>query len=223
MPRRERRPSPPWPQRRTALRSAPRDGQACAASDGLGHAASRAVFGGRTGANGCNLRDYHGPMARRFTVLVLALSAVGSTACSTTKLGSSVTTTSTTPRTSTSSTGQSAPRSTTISVPVGPMCRNGQIAVSIQTSYVGAGSAARRRTPNVGRSACTLDGYPGVAGLNTRGQQIAQAGRSTAFGGSPADVNVNPGQLAEAMVQGAMELFGRVDTSLVRFSSRRRT
>ncbi len=84
------------------------------------------------------------------------------------------------------------------------MCGNGQIAVSIQTSYVGTGSAAEvLGFLNVGRSACTLYGYPGVAGLNSRSQQIAQAGRSTDFGSSPASVNVDPGHLAEALVQGS--------------------
>ena len=88
--------------------------------------------------------------------------------------------------------------------PVGPMCRNGQIAVSIQASYVGAGSAAEELGfRNVSTSLCTLHGYPGVAGLNLQGRQIAQAERSDIDGGPPTDVNLNPGQLAEALIQGS--------------------
>jgi hypothetical protein len=84
------------------------------------------------------------------------------------------------------------------------MCRNGQIAVSIQTSYVGAGSAAEELgLQNVSMSPCSLHGYPGVAALNMQSRQIAQAGRSDADGGPPTDVNLNPGQLAEALIQGS--------------------
>jgi hypothetical protein len=137
-------------------------------------------------------------MAWRLTVLVLALLAVGSTACPTTSPSSSPTTT------SISSTGPSTPPTTTSKASVGPTCRNGQLAVSIQFSYVGAGSAAEELGfLNVSKSHCTLYDNPGAAALNQQGQQIAQAGRSDTDGGSPTDVNLKPGQLAEALIQGS--------------------
>lgn len=147
------------------------------------------------GVNHFDQTAHDAPMARRLTILVLALLAVGSTACSTTSPTSSATTSSTT------TTAPSSPTTTT--APVVPMCRNGQLAVSIQTSYVGAGSAADELGfLNVSQSICTLNGYPGVAALNVQGQQIAQAERSDADGGPPTDVNLKPGQLAEALIQG---------------------
>lgn len=85
------------------------------------------------------------------------------------------------------------------------MCGNGQIAVSIRGSYLGAGSAAEELGfLNVSTSPCTLHGYPGAAALNTQGQQIVQVKRSTMDGGSAtADVKLNPGQLAEALLSGS--------------------
>jgi hypothetical protein len=84
------------------------------------------------------------------------------------------------------------------------MCRNGQIAVSIQSSYVGAGSAAEELgLQNVSKAACSLRGYPGVAALNLQSHQVAQAERSDTNGGPPTDVNLNPGQFAEALIQGS--------------------
>jgi hypothetical protein len=88
--------------------------------------------------------------------------------------------------------------------PAGPACGNAQIAVSIQSSYVGMGSAAEELGfRNASSSLCTLYGYPGAAALNQQGLQIAQAGRSDADGGPPTDVNLNPGQLAGALIQGS--------------------
>ena len=131
---------------------------------------------------------------RQFTVLLLALTAFGATACSTT--------TSSSPPTTSATTATSSPPATTSSS--GPMCGGGQIAVSIQTSFVGAGSAAEELGfLNVSQSLCTLHGYPGVAALNLQGQEMAQAGRGDTGGGPPAVVNLSPGQLAEALIQGS--------------------
>jgi hypothetical protein len=55
---------------------------------------------------------------------------------------------------------------------------------------------------NVSKSLCTLYGYPGAAALNQQGQQIAQAGRSDADGGPPREVDLKPGKMAEALIQG---------------------
>jgi hypothetical protein len=107
----------------------------------------------------------------------------------------------------TSTTTSATTSSTTIPSTAVP-CRNGQIAITIQASYMGAGSAAEELGfLNVSSSVCTLDGYPGVAALNAHGQQIAQA-RRDAYGGPPTDVNLNPGQLAEALMQGSDEPSG---------------
>jgi hypothetical protein len=63
---------------------------------------------------------------------------------------------------------------------------------------------------NVGTSACTLSGYPGVAGLNASGQQVTQAERTragylggfrTTTGPLPV-VDLQPGQTASAFVEG---------------------
>jgi len=63
---------------------------------------------------------------------------------------------------------------------------------------------------NVGTTECTLSGYPGVAGLNSSGQQVTQAERTRAgyLGGfrttaGPLPVVVlQPGQTASAFVEG---------------------
>ena len=141
-------------------------------------------------------------MARRLAVLFLALMATGSAACSTTTSSSSPTTTTASP--TVPSTQATTTTTTTTTAPVGPMCGNGQIAVSIQTSYVGAGSAAEELGfLNVSKSLCTLHGYPGAAALNLQGHQIAQAERSDIDGGLPTDVTLSPGQLGEALIQGS--------------------
>ncbi len=93
---------------------------------------------------------------------------------------------------------------TTTTTPTGPRCGNGQLAVSVQTSYVGAGSAAEELGfRNVSTVACTLHGYPGAAALDPQGRQIAQAERNDLNGGAPTDVVLRPGPLAEASIQGS--------------------
>jgi hypothetical protein len=101
---------------------------------------------------------------------------------------------------------------TTAPTPIVPSSRNGQLSVSIQASYVGAGSAAEEfGFLNVSNSACTLEGYPGVAALNVQGQEIDQARRGDAIGGPPTEVNLNPGQLAEALIVGSDGSIGTCD------------
>lgn len=69
---------------------------------------------------------------------------------------------------------------------------------------MGAGSAAEELGfLNVSSSLCTLSGYPGVAALNTQGQQIAVATRSDSDGAALTDVDLKPGQIAAALVQGS--------------------
>jgi hypothetical protein len=93
---------------------------------------------------------------------------------------------------------------TTPHTPIGPPCHSGQLSISIQASYVGAGSAAEELAfLNVSNSSCSLDGYPGVAALNSQGQQITQARRSDAVGSPATDVDLKPGQEAQALIQGS--------------------
>ncbi len=58
---------------------------------------------------------------------------------------------------------------------------------------------------NISQRTCTLQGYPGVAGLNAAGQQVVQAVRTTSGGqtGVPAAISLAPGQTASAPVQGS--------------------
>jgi hypothetical protein len=56
---------------------------------------------------------------------------------------------------------------------------------------------------NVGRSTCVIEGFPGVAALNSRGAQVEQAVRSTSV--APGDskvrpVYLKPGSVASALV-----------------------
>jgi hypothetical protein len=92
-----------------------------------------------------------------------------------------------------------------------PRCNNEQVAVS----DTGGGGAAGHENQvlvftNDSRSICTLTGYPGVAGLNSAGQQAVQAHRSLGgyMGGLAPGVtalpvvSLGPGQTASAVVEG---------------------
>ncbi len=92
-----------------------------------------------------------------------------------------------------------------------PRCNNEQVAVS----DTGGGGAAGHENQvlvftNDSRSVCTLTGYPGVAGLNSAGQQAVQAHRSLGgyMGGLAPGVTalpvvaLAPGQTASAIVEG---------------------
>lgn len=131
----------------------------------------------------------------RSTVSVLVLLALGMAACSTTSSNKSA---------STSLTNAPAPVvSTTTAVAARP-CSNDQLAVTIQSSFVGAGSAAEELGfQNVSDAPCSLSGYPGAAALSMQGQQIVQAGRNDADGAALAAVELQPGQIASALLQGS--------------------
>lgn len=126
-------------------------------------------------------------------VLFLTVFSLALAACSTNRPNASAI------RRSTSSMATTTTTSATVDSP----CRNGQIAASIQDSFVGAGSAAEELWfRNVSGSACTLFGYPGVAALNTQRKQIAQAIRNH-LEQTPATINLQPGQIAAASLQGS--------------------
>ena len=91
------------------------------------------------------------------------------------------------------------------------MCKNGQIAVSVRDAGAAAGSTGQViGFVNVSKVACTLTGYPGVAGLDAQGRQVIQAQRQLMgmLGGlanlatTPPTLTLRPGQSASAMVEG---------------------
>lgn len=53
---------------------------------------------------------------------------------------------------------------------------------------------------NISTRSCQLFGYPGVAGLDTAGQQVVQAIRSNIGGVSPHNVTLAPGQVGSAVI-----------------------
>ena len=124
----------------------------------------------------------------------------------------------TTAATTTTLSGPTATTQTTV-VPTttptflsGSMCENGQI--NATSTVTGAGLGNRDLVivfVNSSNSTCLLMGWPGVAGLNAQGAQIAQAVRQlSAFngGGVPAGktslptVTLGPGQMASTTVDG---------------------
>ena len=90
-------------------------------------------------------------------------------------------------------------------------CQNGQLAVTVLGNGAAAGSVGQViGFINVSKVACTLTGYPGVAGLDAQGRQVTQAQRQLMgmVGGlangatKPPTVTLAPGQSASAMVEG---------------------
>jgi hypothetical protein len=105
-------------------------------------------------------------------------------------------------------------RGTTTTTPAGgalASCRDGQISVSDAGGGGGAGHEDQVILfTNSSQSACTLSGYPGVAGLDAQDAQVVQAERTLSgyLGGlesgatSPQIVPLLPGQSASATVEG---------------------
>jgi hypothetical protein len=90
-------------------------------------------------------------------------------------------------------------------------CRDGQISVSDGGGGAGAGHEDQVILfTNTSQTACTLSGYPGVAGLDAQGNQVVQAERTPSgyLGGlesgttTPPIVSLPPGQAASATVEG---------------------
>ena len=120
-------------------------------------------------------------------------------------------TTTTTTSSSKSSTTTTVAATTTTTTPGLSRCAFSELSVS--AGQFGAamgheGFAIEFR--NAGAVACTLYGYPGVAALNSSGQQAAQAQRTPSgyLGGLPSGdttpplVTLSPGQVASALVEG---------------------
>ncbi len=126
--------------------------------------------------------------------------STSTTSASTTSTSRATTTTS---RSTTTTTGGSGTAS---------RCTTAQLHVSTIGGDAAAGNvSAIIGFVNAGSSACTLNGYPGVAALNAQGQQVAQAQRvpSGMLGGlhngstTPPVVTLGAGQTASAVVEGS--------------------
>lgn len=157
---------------------------------------------------------------------VLVLAACGSsTAGSGSHLGTATSTATSAPSTPAASAGSStasasAPQSTvpaTTAQATGTGCSTAQIAVTA-TNPPGGAAAGHDGVvllfTNHSSSACTLTGYPGVGGLNSGGQQIAQATRTLDgyLAGcacrTPAVLTLRPGAVGSATVEAVDALNG---------------
>jgi hypothetical protein len=89
-------------------------------------------------------------------------------------------------------------------------CTFAQLRVTAGQGGVGLGhSGFPIRFQNVSSAACTIQGYPGVAGIDSHGQQVTQAERTSAgyLGGLPPGdpipvVTLAPGAQGSALVEG---------------------
>lgn len=132
----------------------------------------------------------------------------------------STATTSTTAAPTTTAPATTAPAPTAAPVPSttppatvahGSACQIGQLAVSDVEGGAGLGhSAVIVHFENTSHASCSLQGYPGVAGLDGAGHQVVQAQRTPSGymgglmtpGGAPPVVTLAPGRTASAKVEG---------------------
>ncbi len=84
-------------------------------------------------------------------------------------------------------------------------CRLSELSVTPGQSNGAAGSiTVPVLFKNISQRTCSLQGYPGVAGLNAAGQQVTQAVRTPfTHVGPPSAISLAPGQTASAPVQGS--------------------
>ena len=107
-----------------------------------------------------------------------------------------------------SSSHESSPNPTHVSPPLQittlSRCHSGQINVTTIVGGAGAGQRSQELGfENMGRSACTLVGYPTVVALNAAGVQVATASPTSVNGGNPQRlVTLKPGQKATATLWG---------------------
>jgi Protein of unknown function (DUF4232) len=129
---------------------------------------------------------------------------------STARTSTTTTVTSTTRPTAPSTTG--VPPSTSASVVTQTSCGVAQLRIQAGEGGGAAGNVGQTVVfMNVGQTTCTMGGYPGVAALNARGNQVAQAVRHPTgmIGGLPNDsspipvVTLAPGQTASAEIEGS--------------------
>lgn len=85
------------------------------------------------------------------------------------------------PTTTTSTTSTITVPSTTISpttLVLQPPCQTSQLRISLGASSFGLGNVAQTILfINLNKVACTISGYPGVAALDSQGNQVVQANR----------------------------------------------
>lgn len=107
-----------------------------------------------------------------------------------------------------------APVPTTSTTP-GPttqasICTTANLKISLGVGQAGAGNVeAPVLFKNIGSTVCTMTGYPGVAALDTSGNQVAQGQRSPSgyFGGlpqgqtTPSTISLQPGSTASAQIE----------------------
>ena len=154
------------------------------------------------------------------TAALLAAVALTAAACGSSSSSSSTTTSppsTTQPSTTTSTSGattttSAVPTTSTTSTAVrAAACASSQLSISAGQSEAGLGHiGVPLLFRNTGPAACSLYGYPGVAGLDAEGNQVVQATRTPSgyLGGltpgatTPAAVDVAPGQVASALVEG---------------------
>ncbi len=137
-------------------------------------------------------------------VAVVVAGALGFAGCSGSPSASPPTTSTTSPRTTTTS-------SSTTTTASGPHnCTTAELQVSAGPSSGAAGTIGQVVLfENTSSSSCLLHGFPGVAGLDSAGHQVAQATRElngAAFTGSTASlptVTLATGQTASATVFGS--------------------
>ncbi len=133
----------------------------------------------------------------------LSFAAFGLAAC-----GSSP---SATPPTTSSATSSTTTSTTTSTLPSGPHnCSTAQLRVSAGMSSGAAGTIGQIVLfENAGSTSCLLHGFPGVAGLDSAGNQVVQATRElngapfTGSTGSLPTVTLATGETASAIVFGS--------------------
>ena len=104
-----------------------------------------------------------------------------------------------------SATTTPTPSPTTTPVEPAIYCRLSELSVTPGQSNGAAGSiTVPVLFKNISQRTCSLQGYPGVAGLNAAGQQVTQAVRTPfTHVGPPSAISLAPGQTASAPVQGS--------------------
>lgn len=108
----------------------------------------------------------------------------------------------------TTTTTSTSPTSVIVTHPAG--CAFSQLKVTASNDSAAGHIGVILRYQNTSTVTCTLQGYPGVAGLNAAGQQVAQAKRSPngsmpgiPTGMSPPVVTLKTGQSASNFVEGS--------------------
>lgn len=146
-----------------------------------------------------------------FVAGVVALGC-GSSVATRPKATTAPTATTTGPAPTTTTTQPGVESTTTPTYQSGSTCLNGQVDT---TSTVGSAGLSHRALvvvfQNVSTSTCVLTGWPGVAGLDAQGAQVAQAAREpNGFNGgglptgqtTPPTVTLAPGQMASTTING---------------------